>query len=60
MNRHRDGPYSRRIDSHLNCGVIFHEADFAFWYFDFNDDLIPLGATYWVRLAEAWLAPTHA
>ena len=22
---------------------------------DFNDDLIPLGATYWVRLAEAWL-----
>lgn len=25
--------------------------------YDFNDDLIPLGATYWVRLAEAWLAP---
>jgi len=24
--------------------------------YDFNDDLIPLGATYWVRLAEAWLA----
>ncbi|HLL11224.1 MAG TPA: M20 aminoacylase family protein [Rubrivivax sp.] len=23
--------------------------------YDFNDDLIPLGATYWVRLAEAWL-----
>ena len=22
--------------------------------YDFNDDLIPLGATYWVRLAEAW------
>ena len=25
--------------------------------YDFNDRLIPLGATYWVRLAEAWLAP---
>ena len=25
--------------------------------YDFNDDLIPLGATYWVKLAEEWLAP---
>ena len=25
--------------------------------YDFNDALIPLGATYWVRLAETWLAP---
>ena len=24
--------------------------------YDFNDALIPLGATYWLRLAEAWLA----
>jgi hippurate hydrolase len=24
--------------------------------YDFNDDLIPLGATAWVRIAEAWLA----
>jgi len=24
--------------------------------YDFNDELIPLGATYWVRLAEAWFA----
>jgi amidohydrolase len=23
--------------------------------YDFNDDLIPLGATMWVRLAQAWL-----
>ena len=22
--------------------------------YDFNDDLIPLGGTYWVQLAEAW------
>ena len=28
--------------------------------YDFNDDLIPLGATYWVRLAQAWLARTDA
>ncbi len=28
--------------------------------YDFNDDLIPLGATYWVRLAEAWLARADA
>jgi hippurate hydrolase len=24
--------------------------------YDFNDDLIPLGASYWVELARAWLA----
>jgi hippurate hydrolase len=24
-------------------------------HYDFNDDLIPLGATYWVRLSEQWL-----
>ena len=24
--------------------------------YDFNDALLPLGASYWVRLAEAWLA----
>lgn len=24
--------------------------------YDFNDDIIPLGATYWVELARAWLA----
>jgi amidohydrolase len=28
--------------------------------YDFNDDLIPLGATYWVRLAEAWLSKNPA
>ena len=28
--------------------------------YDFNDDLIPLGATYWVRLSEKWLAPETA
>ncbi|MEN9539393.1 MAG: hypothetical protein RLZZ126_1628, partial [Pseudomonadota bacterium] len=31
--------------------------------YDFNDELIPLGATYWVELVEAWFrqpAPTRA
>ncbi|HYD96732.1 MAG TPA: M20 aminoacylase family protein [Noviherbaspirillum sp.] len=23
--------------------------------YDFNDDLLPIGATFWVRLAESWL-----
>ena len=27
--------------------------------YDFNDDLIPLGATYWVQLATKWLAQAH-
>jgi hippurate hydrolase len=27
--------------------------------YDFNDDLIPLGATYWVRLAQDWLSPDN-
>ncbi|QXL84684.1 M20 aminoacylase family protein [Comamonas sp. NLF-1-9] len=27
-------------------------------HYDFNDELIPLGASYWVRLAQAWLAHT--
>jgi len=26
-------------------------------HYDFNDDLIPLGATLWVRLVQRWLAP---
>ena len=25
--------------------------------YDFNDRVLPTGASYWVRLAEAWLAP---
>ena len=27
--------------------------------YDFNDELIPLGATYWVELATRWLAKTR-
>ena len=25
-------------------------------HYDFNDDLIPLGATFWVRTVEQWMA----
>ena len=25
--------------------------------YDFNDELIPLGATLWVKLVQAWLRP---
>ena len=28
--------------------------------YDFNDELIPLGATCWVRIAEEWLKPGTA
>jgi len=27
-------------------------------HFDFNDDMLPLGAAYWVRLVESWLQAT--
>lgn len=26
-------------------------------HYDFNDEVIPTGAAYWVRLAQTWLAP---
>jgi hippurate hydrolase len=25
--------------------------------YDFNDDLLPIGTSFWVELAEKWLAP---
>jgi hippurate hydrolase len=28
--------------------------------YDFNDRILPVGASYWVELAEAWLAPGRA
>jgi hippurate hydrolase len=29
-------------------------------HYDFNDDLIPLGATVWVRAVEQWMAQVQA
>jgi hippurate hydrolase len=44
---HRDG-------GHGEGPCVLHNPSY-----DFNDALIPIGATFWVRLAEAWLAQTR-
>ena len=49
-NGDRDGDH--RAMGHGGGPCMLHNPSY-----DFNDQLIPLGATYWVRLAEAWLAP---
>ncbi len=46
-----NGDGSHREQGHGAGPCMLHNPSY-----DFNDDLIPLGATYWVRLAEAWLA----
>lgn len=45
---HGDG--SHRAMGHGGGPCMLHNPSY-----DFNDELIPVGATYWVRLAEAWL-----
>jgi hippurate hydrolase len=59
MLRERPGAYlwigngdgAHRESGHGAGPCMLHNASY-----DFNDDLIPLGATYWVRLAETFLA----
>jgi amidohydrolase len=46
-----NGDGSHRVGGHGMGPCMLHNPSY-----DFNDDLIPLGATMWVRLAEAWLA----
>jgi len=46
-----NGDGAHRAGGHGMGPCMLHNASY-----DFNDDLIPLGATVWVRLAEAWLA----
>jgi hippurate hydrolase len=46
-----NGDGSHRAGGHGMGPCMLHNPSY-----DFNDDLIPLGATCWVRLAEAWLA----
>jgi amidohydrolase len=46
-----NGEGSHREIGHGGGSCMLHNPSY-----DFNDDLIPLGASYWVRLAEAWLA----
>ncbi|MCB1978262.1 MAG: amidohydrolase, partial [Burkholderiaceae bacterium] len=50
-----NGEGTHRMHGHGEGPCTLHNASY-----DFNDDLIPLGATYWVRLAEAWLASRAA
>ncbi|NMM14329.1 MAG: amidohydrolase [Rhodoferax sp.] len=45
-----NGDGAHRDLGHGGGPCMLHNASY-----DFNDALIPLGATYWVRLAEAWL-----
>ena len=45
-----NGDGSHRAGGHGLGPCMLHNPSY-----DFNDDLIPLGATMWVRLAEAWL-----
>lgn len=44
-----NGDGDHREMGHGGGPCMLHNASY-----DFNDRLIPLGATYWVRLAEAW------
>jgi amidohydrolase len=50
-----NGDGAHRNLGHGDGPCMLHNASY-----DFNDELIPLGATYWVRLAEAWLKTTVA
>ena len=46
-----NGDGGHRDQGHGAGPCMIHNASY-----DFNDALIPVGASYWVRLAEAWLA----
>lgn len=49
---HADSHGDNHADGSADTGpCLLHNA-----HYDFNDALIPLGATYWVRLVESWLA----
>ena len=45
-----NGDGAHRETGHGGGPCMLHNASY-----DFNDELLPLGASYWVRLAEAWL-----
>ena len=50
-----NGEGAHRMPGHGEGPCTLHNASY-----DFNDELIPLGATYWVRLTEQWLAAPAA
>ena len=45
-----NGDGDHRAMGHGAGPCMLHNASY-----DFNDDLIPLGGSFWVRLVEAWL-----
>ena len=45
-----NGEGDHRVMGHGGGHCMLHNPSY-----DFNDELLPLGATYWVRLAEQWL-----
>lgn len=47
-----NGDGGHRMTGHGIGSCVLHNASY-----DFNDAILPLGAAYWVRLTEAWLAP---
>ncbi len=47
-----NGAGEHREEGHGDGPCLLHNPNY-----DFNDELIPIGASYWVRLAERWLAP---
>ena len=50
-----NGEGAHRMPGHGEGPCTLHNPSY-----DFNDELIPLGATYWVRLTEQWLAAAAA
>jgi amidohydrolase len=46
-----NGDGTHRASGHGLGPCVLHNPNY-----DFNDDILPLGATYWVRLTEKWLA----
>jgi len=46
-----NGDGNHRDHGHAHGPCMLHNPTY-----DFNDELIPIGASYWVRLAETWLA----
>lgn len=50
-----NGDGSHRVGGHGLGPCMLHNPSY-----DFNDDLIPLGATLWVRLANKWLSTPRA
>jgi len=47
-----NGDGDHRLDGHGPGPCIIHNTSF-----DFNDEIIPIGASYFVKLVQRWLSP---